>query len=113
MNGFEDDTDIWELRKGDILIGTLDVYDQDMFWFTAHFAPTTEFEPYRQVFSEGQALVGEVSWNEWVRKINSFGMRLVRLGNNATASEFILYINDNEVGFRPRFDSHLPKASKV
>jgi hypothetical protein len=106
MNGFEDDTDIWELRKGDILIGTLDVYDQDMFWFTARFIPTAEFEPYRQVFSEGQALVGEDGWYEWLRKINSFGMRLIRAYNQAVASEFILYINDNEAGFRPNFDKH-------
>jgi hypothetical protein len=106
MNEFEDDSDIWELRKGAILIGTFDVYDQDMFWFTAHYVPATEFEPYRQVFSEGQALLGEDGWYEWLRKINGFGMRLVRVYDQAVASEFILYINENEAGFRPNFDKY-------
>jgi hypothetical protein len=104
MNDIEDDSDVWELRKGDVLIGTLNVYDQDMFWFTARFVPTNEFEPYGQVFSKGRALVGEESWYDWAREINTFGMRLIRLYDHATASEFFLYINDNEASFRPNFD---------
>lgn len=104
-----DDRDIWELRKGDVLIGTLDVYDQDMFWFSAHFIPTPEFESYEAIFSEGRALVNKddnSDWGQWVRNINSFGLHLIRLYNKATASEFILYINKDDSGFRPNFDKY-------
>jgi hypothetical protein len=102
----ENDTDIWELRKDDTLIGTLDVYDQDMFWFTAHFTRTIAFEPYSAIFSEGQSLVGKDTWYEWLKIINSFEMQLVRLYNEAVASQFILYVNDNEASFRPNFDKY-------
>ena len=98
--------DRWELRKDDILIGTLNVYDQDMFWFTAHFVPTAAFEPYRAIFSEGEALVGEDGWYLWARKINTLGMKLVRLDDQNVASEFILYIKDEEASFRPVLDKY-------
>ena len=53
MNEIEDDQAKWELRKGDVLIGTLDAYYKGTFWFTAQFSPTHEFEMYRKIFSEG------------------------------------------------------------
>ncbi len=107
MNEIKDDSNVWELRKGDVVIGTLDVHDQDMFWFTAHFTPTSEFEHYRSIFSEGRSFVSKsnnLEWAKWYDKINSFGMHMIRLHNQDTVSEFILYINDDEADFRPHFD---------
>src|ERR1041385_2787987 len=102
----DDDSDLWELWQGEILIGKLDVTDQDMFWFTARFEPTAVFEPYRALFAEGQdlRLSDDPAWGEWLRKTNNLGMHLTRVYNQARASEFILYINDDEASFRPSFD---------
>ena len=100
------DKDIWELRQGDVLIGTLDVYDQDMFNHTAHFMPTAAFEPYRGTFAEGSSIPPEREdlWDQWAEKILSSGMKLIRLRDQKVASMFILYINDDIAGFRALFD---------
>ena len=109
MPNLEDDKNLWELRKGDVLIGTLDVYEQDMFWHTAHFRPTPAFEPYKVAFSEGRDIPDEgaeqVKWGKWADKISSFGLRLIRLRTQDIASQFILYINDDEASFRALFDN--------
>jgi hypothetical protein len=42
----------WELRKGDVLLGTLVAYDLDFPWFYCHFTPTEAFAPHRAGFDE-------------------------------------------------------------
>ena len=76
------DNDIWELRHGDTLIGTLNVTDQDMFWYTARFEPTTEFAAYRPVFAAGNATRtadDADAWSAWHKDVQGLGLRLVRL----------------------------------
>ncbi len=106
MTEEQDEWDTWELRD-DMLIGKLVEYGQDMFWFSCHFEPISAFEQYKQLFSEGDALTSEEQseeWEIWYQKINSLGLRLVRLRDDEIATEFILYINNNDAHFRPRFD---------
>jgi hypothetical protein len=101
-------TDTWELRHDHILIGKLTITDQDMFWYTATFEPTPSFAAYRAIFEEGNNLrvrdAGD-AWTIWYEKVQSFGLRLVRLSDQASASEFILYIDGSDADFRPHFDS--------
>jgi hypothetical protein len=104
MTGAGNDNAIWELRKGDILIGTLKVYDSEMFWAIAHFVPTPEFEPYRVVFSEGSNLpddgAEQVEGGKWWEKIHSLGMHLTHVRDRSEYREFILYINGDRADFR-------------
>jgi len=104
MPDTKDNGDIWELRQSDNLIGTLEVFDTEDFWYKAHFVPTKEFEPYEVIFSEGNNIPDEgaeqLEWGKWWEKINSFGMRLIRLEGKSEFREFILYINDDRADFR-------------
>ena len=100
--------DRWELWQGETLIGTLTIFDQDMFWFSALFEPTAAFEPYRPTFDEGNRVRtadDADAWAAWHDKLNGLGLHLVRLRDQAVASEFILYIDGREAEFRPRFDT--------
>src|SRR5687767_5779009 len=103
-----DESEIWELRHGDILIGMLNVIDQDMSWFSAQFEPTPEYAPYNPIFDEGNNVRSgedEVAWSMWRKKVHDLGLRLIQLDNQAVASEFILYIDGSSADFRPHFDS--------
>ena len=102
-----DNTDIWEVRHGDTLIGTLTVTDDDMPWLSADFEATPEFALYRTIFNEGNSIRtadDADAWATWHDKLRGLGLRLIRLGDQAVASEFILYIDGHEAEFRPRFD---------
>lgn len=104
-----EEPEIWELRRGDVLVGRLAIYDQDMFWYTARFEPTAEFAAYRALFQEGAALrEGDDPdrWAAWQEQVRGLGLTLVRLRDNAVTGEFILYIAGSAADFRPRFDQH-------
>jgi len=101
-------TDLWELRHGDELIGRLTIFDQDMFWYSALFDPMPEYAAYRPIFEEGNIIRTQDdadAFDAWYEKVRQLGLRLVRLRDQATADEFILYIDGNEAEFRPYFDS--------
>jgi hypothetical protein len=103
-----DESEIWELRRGDISIGTLNVTDQDVSWYSAQFEPTLEFALYSSIFEEGNGVRSgddEPAWSTWRKKVHELGLRLIRLHDQAVASEFILYIDGSTADFRPHFDS--------
>jgi hypothetical protein len=103
-----DNTDIWQLRHGEALIGTLTIADEDLPWYSALFEPTPEYAAYRPIFEEGNRIRtadDADAFAAWQEKVRQLGLRLVRLHDQAVAGEFILYIDGSEADFRPRFDS--------
>src|SRR5258708_37755222 len=48
---------VWELRKGDILLGTLRLKNHDNFWLECDFVPMSAFESYRLLFEEEERLL--------------------------------------------------------
>jgi hypothetical protein len=103
-----DESEIWELRHGDVLIGTLQVTEQDIPWYNSRFEPASEYADYRPVFEEGNGVRSgddPDAWSAWRKKVHELGLRLIRLHDQAGASEFILYIDANTADFRPYFDS--------
>jgi hypothetical protein len=103
-----DESEIWELRHGDILIGTLHVTEQDMPWYNAQFEPTSAYAEYRPVFEEGSSVRSgddPDAWSAWRKKVSDLGLRLMRHHDQAVASEFILYIDGTTADFRPYFDA--------
>jgi hypothetical protein len=105
------DDNVWELRKGETLIGTLRVFEQDMFWYSANFEPSPTFVALRPIFDEGNTIRMEDSeqswsaWGMWCEKVAQLGLRLVRLYDHTIATQFILYIEDGQAEFRPHFDA--------
>lgn len=97
---------IWELRQGETVIGRLTVYDEDMGWYSALFEPTPAFDPLRALFAEGAAIrTGEDAdhWQSWNERVRQLGLQLVRLSDNASTADFLLYIDGRDADFRPRF----------
>jgi hypothetical protein len=100
--------DVWELRQGDTLMGTLTITDQDMFDFRAHFEPTEEFQSYKYLFDEDSKLGSD---DEAVEKMNQIQeevnnlLDLVSLRDGKHASLFILHIRSNTAGFRAIFEN--------
>jgi hypothetical protein len=98
--------DVWELRQQDTLIARLHITDQDMFWYTASFEAAPAFEPHRALFAVGRTLVDQPEkFDAWYEAAQDLGMYLIRLRDAAKASEFILYVEENEASFRPLFDA--------
>jgi hypothetical protein len=98
---------IWELRHDETLIGTLTVIDDDIYWLSAEFSPTPDYAAYRSFFVEGNTIRtadDADAWSAWHEKLRGLGLRLIRLNDQATTSDFILYIDGNQADFRPRFD---------
>ena len=96
----------WELQQGETVIGRLTVYDEDMGWYSALFEPTPDFDPHRVLFAEGAAIrTGEDAerWQSWNERVRQLGLQLVRLSDNASTADFLLYIDGRDADFRPRF----------
>jgi hypothetical protein len=109
MPNMVDDEDIWELRKGDVLIGQLYVIHQGDFWFTARLSATNEFKPYREIFSEGYFYDNKPKpdkewWEKWIDRINRLEMHLIRLSDQRIPSEFILHVKNDRADFRVFWD---------
>ncbi len=103
-----DETEIWELRQGNALIGTLHVTEQDVPWYNARFEPATDYAAYRPVFEEGNGVRSgddPDAWTTWRKRVSDLGLRLVRLQDQAVTGEFILYIDGSTADFRPYLDS--------
>ncbi len=102
-----DTSEIWELRRGDVLVGTLTITDQDSPWYSARFERTEAYAPYDAVFVEGNDVRSgddQAAWSQWRQQIQNLELRLVRLHEQAVASEFLLYIEGSEADFRPYLD---------
>jgi hypothetical protein len=97
---------ILELRKGNAVLGTLTITEQDMFWFTCDFVPTPAFEEYRQIFAEEFRLLNDGAgadklWEEIYEKITELKLSLL-IGNKFdNENHFLLHILDTEASFRP------------
>jgi hypothetical protein len=94
----------WELRKGDVLLGTLVAYDLDFPWFYCHFTPTEAFAPHRAGFDEDLRWleVGEAdeAYYDHYEKITA-DMKLIRTNSDSHhVKQFLLHIDGDKAWFR-------------
>ncbi len=106
----DDEAEFWELRHGAEVVGRLTITDQDMFWFTAHFEPTPLYAEYQPIIEA--APDSDEGWRAWYEQVQRLGLHLIRLYNQATAHEFILYIQGDRADFRPVFDDTNPNRQQ-
>ncbi len=105
MNEIESSDEKWELRKGDFLIGVLEVYYKSDYWLTANFTPIDKFEQYREAFRNGHFYNNNINTDNWSfeqrrEQISEFGIHLIRLSDQAVSRKFILHIKDERADFR-------------
>lgn len=101
----EHPTPVWQLKRGDVLLGTLTLYEQDMFWFFCDFVALPEFEDYRSIFTEGLKLidaVGSEEWEAWEIALQTFSLIEVTSVFHPI-TEFMLHIEGDKAWFRPMF----------
>lgn len=98
----------WELRRGEILLGRLKVSgDQDMGWYTAYFESRQAFDPYRTLFEEGadiHANEDDEQWLAWQERVLQAELRLVRLLDNTSTTDFLMYVDGSKAKFCPCFN---------
>jgi hypothetical protein len=96
---------IWELRKGEALLGILTLKDQDMFWFSCDFSATPEFEPYRNLFAQEAQLLDtaedETRFEALYAEIGALNLSLHINDKFDDENAILLHILENTAWFRP------------
>jgi hypothetical protein len=101
MNSESEETLVWELRRGDVVLARLDEYDQDFPWVYCRFQPSEAFEPFRHYFiREDGSWRGRVE--ELHREIARQGIYLVTTdGNRASAFTLSVVGKEARLTFTP------------
>lgn len=113
--------DIWELRKGDTVLGALTLKEQDMFWFTCNFEPTAAFEPYRDIFAHQAHLLdtehGMDSFDALYAQIGELSLSLHINDMFDDKNVYLLHILEDQAWFRmtesPRMGGWVDKPFEV
>lgn len=82
------------LKKGGVLIGTLEYKTVDQPFFYYKFLPTKAFDEYKKIFHEEAKLLeskDDKGWGNLYDTIQSLGFHLE--SENATINEFLLHID--------------------
>ena len=92
-----------ELKRGEMVLGTLRPYDMDDPWLLCKFEPTAAFAEIAPLFLQELAVIQDADNTKWINaysEIEQLGLRLVPVDNGEEISEFLLHIDDNEAWFR-------------
>ena len=94
---------VYLLKQGELLIGTLYVEDTDFPWVICRFEPTTAFAPCRPLFDE-DIRVGDTkdvqAWDRAYDAIAALGLQLIAKESGADWGNFLLHIQANTAWFR-------------
>lgn len=91
---------VWQLRRGDELVGEITVEVPDFPWLSGTFTPTPAFEEVKPLFDEELALLEaeEPAWERAYRRIND-SLSLIAPGGQ-TVAEFLLHVQGTSAWFR-------------
>ena len=93
------------LKRGETLLGLLNVYEFDQPWFICHFEPTTNYDGVRALFDQELQLLEAVdidveAWEFAYQAINDLGLRLLNMDSREEIDKFLLHIQGDEALFR-------------
>lgn len=94
----------WELRKENILIGTLNFRTADQPWFICDFEPTIEFEQFRSAFDAWAKIVNNPEPAEattdpliyFEEHIESLGLSIVPIDDATECTNYLLHVYDGK-----------------
>jgi hypothetical protein len=102
-------SEAWELRKQDVLIGTLHNRTHDQPWFICDFVPTPEYEKYHSLFEDWANIVNNPRPEQYKVELDEFyemtigklGLNLIPINAARPINEFMIHIyNGKEAWFR-------------
>ena len=94
----------WELRKGNVLIGTLYCRKVDQPWFICDFVPTTEYEKYRPAFEDWGNIVNNPRPEQYKTDLDEFyettigslGLSIIPINAAQDINDFLLHIYESQ-----------------
>jgi len=92
-----------QLKRGEILLGTLQVRNLDMPWVICAFEATEAFDDVRSLFDEELKMVDKDDMDDWEKayqRIEELGLVLVDVEGGKSITEFLLHVHGNEARFR-------------
>ena len=95
-----------QLKRGNALLGTLQVIDLDQPWFICEFVRASGFESVKPLFDEELALLEGSdnfdidAWENAYSRIDDLGLQLVPTDGGTPIDEFVLHIDGQEARFR-------------
>lgn len=94
----------FELRAGDVLLGTLHEYSLDFPYVLCTFEPTPAFAELEPLFAEEMALLKAEKWEESQTVYNEIERRvkLIDPDDPSMIESFVLHIDGTEAWFRYR-----------
>ena len=94
----------FELREGDVLVGTLYEYSLDFPWVLCRFEPTPAFADLENLFAEETSLLKAEKWEESQTVYNEIERRvkLINPDDPSMIEAFVLHIDGDEAWFRYR-----------
>jgi hypothetical protein len=93
----------WLLKRGDVLLGTLQNCAPDQPFFFCKFTPTEAFQEIKPLFDEELKLLNDQAMEEWEKAyavIDALGLRLESPVGGVTIDQFLLHLNGEEAWFR-------------
>jgi hypothetical protein len=94
---------VYLLKRGEVLIGTLYVEDTDFPWVICRFEPTSAFTPFRPLFDE-DIRVGDTedieAWDRAYEAIAALGLQLIARESGADWGDCLLHIQADKAWFR-------------
>ena len=97
---------VLELRRGDVLLGTLHACGSDQPWLVCRFEATAAFEEVRPLFDEELRIMDSMSdldvdaWERAYGRIDNLGLRLVPADGGDAIDAFLLHIQGQRARFR-------------
>lgn len=98
--------EIFDLKRGDVVLGTLHIVCADQPWFICEFDPTPDFESVKPLFDEELRLIKQsdaldvIAWEAVHSQINDLGLNLISRDAGTAIGEFLLHIEGQQATLR-------------
>ncbi|MEW2045164.1 hypothetical protein [Streptomyces sp. NPDC005476] len=92
--------DVWQLRRGEELVGEIIVEEGDFPWLSGRFVPTAAFSEVKPLFDRDLALTEGEEWEEWESVVGEINEKLRLVAPAGPVAEFLLHVDGGRAWFR-------------
>lgn len=92
--------DVWQLRRGQELVGEIHLEGGDFPWLSGRFVPTAGFAEVKSLFTRELALTEQEAWDEWDSVIGEINDTMHLVAPTGPVAEFLLHLDGERAWFR-------------